>query len=102
MQELVDKNTLCTFEDDVLRKMQGAFTFNHLIGAFDNDDMRYTFLLCCDGDDGWMLHICKDARPEPIEMRTIKNAQWMDLDLRGLYDYAQAIEELADEIDIGN
>ena len=106
-QELIDLDTLHTnvWKKDLLRKMQSAFQFNSAIGAFefqdadDDETTRIVFLLCCDGDDGWVLHICTDTRPEPIEMRMYHNAQWMDMEIEGIYAYGEALVDLAYEID---
>lgn len=107
-QELIDLDTLHTdvWKKDLLRTMQGAFQFSSVIGSFevkeleDYDELtRIVFLLCCDGDDGWVLHICTDTRPEPIEMRMYHNAQWMDMDIEGIYAYGEALNDLAYEID---
>ena len=106
-RELLVKSEVCkddTEASKLLRDMQSAFTFNSVIGGLrlideDGYPTHITFLLACDGDDGWVLHICTNDDQEPVQMRTYYPAQWLDLDYEGLYSYAQAMENLAYEVD---
>lgn len=106
-QDLLVKSKVCKDDTEalkLLREMQSAFAFNSVISSltFDDEDgytTYITFLIACDGDDGWVLHICTNDDHEPVEMRTYYPAQWLDLDYKGLYSYAQAMEDLAYEVD---
>lgn len=91
--------------DALLRRFQSSFTFNSLIGGWTDVDDEFedeftfaTFLIVCDGDDGWHVYLCKDIdKSMPLTLYTLTNASF--LDVMSMREYATAFLEFSNTIE---